>query len=139
MNISASMASTILVGYNSDMQTNTLKQLVLDALNDLKAIDIVVFDVRELTTVTDLMIICAGRSSRHVRSLANEVVIKAKSQHVKYIRTEGERESEWIIVDLADVVVHVMQQQTRAFYHLEDLWQPISDSHTNYSCNLRRT
>lgn len=105
------------------MNGETLKQLALDALNNLKGQDIVVLDVRDLTTITDTMIICTGRSNRHVVSLAENVATEAKKQKVPYIHMEGQREGEWVIVDLADVVVHVMQAETREFYNLENLWE----------------
>lgn len=107
------------------MNIEPLQQLALDALVDLKAIDLVICDVRDLTTITDTMIICSGRSNRHVQSLAQNVVTAAKKQHVSYLHVEGEKEGEWIIVDLGDVVVHVMLPATRAFYNLEDLWEPV--------------
>jgi ribosome-associated protein len=107
------------------MQSEKLTKLAIEALNDLKAIDLVCLDVRELTTIADTMIICSGRSNRHVTSLADSVVAAAKKNHVSYLNTEGEREGEWVIVDLGDVVVHVMLPATREFYNLEDLWEPI--------------
>ena len=107
------------------MKTELLQQIATDALTELKAIDLAVFDVSDMTTVTDIMLICSGRSSRHVKSLANEVVQTAKAQHVSYIRTEGEKNGEWIIVDLGDVVVHIMLPAMREFYRLEDLWHPV--------------
>lgn len=107
------------------MPIQDVQALALDALNDLKALDIVSLDVRDLTTITDALIICTGRSNRHVKSIAESVVKKAKEAHMKYIRTEGEAQGEWIIVDLADVIVHVMLPTTREFYNLEDLWEPV--------------
>jgi len=109
------------------MNSEQVQQLAIDALNDLKAIDIVTFDVRDLTSLTDTMIICSGRSNRHVKSLAENIVTHAKKQQVSYIKTEGEKEGEWAIVDLADVVVHIMLPTTRSFYNLEDLWEPIEN------------
>jgi ribosome-associated protein len=79
-------------------------------------------DVREMTSLTDVMIICSGRSTRHVKSLAQNVVTEAKAHKHTFIKMEGETEGEWVIVDLADVVVHIMLPTTRTFYHLEDLW-----------------
>jgi ribosome-associated protein len=107
------------------MQPEKLQHLAIEALNDLKAIDVVTLDIRSLTTIADTMIICTGRSSRHVKSLADNVIIAAKKEHASYINIEGEREGEWVIVDLGDVIVHVMQQTARDFYKLEDLWEPI--------------
>jgi len=107
------------------MQTEQLKKIATDALNDLKAIDLVTIDVHTLTTIADAMIICTGNSTRHVKSLAASVVKKAKENHLSYIRMEGEQEGEWVIVDLADVVVHVMLPVSRSFYNLEDLWEPV--------------
>lgn len=119
------MACTVLVGYNPPpMKTETIQKIAINALEALKAMDIVTIDVRELTSITDVMIICTGRSSRHVKSLAENVVMEAKKRRLSYINMEGESDAEWVIVDLADVVVHVMQAETRALYNLEDLWEP---------------
>lgn len=107
------------------MNTDDLKKIALDALHDLKAIDLIVIDVHEITTLADIMIICSGRSNRHVKSLAENLVIQAKKNHVTYLKTEGEKEGEWVIVDLGDVIVHIMLPATRSFYNLEDLWEPI--------------
>jgi ribosome-associated protein len=107
------------------MSTATLQELAVNALNDLKAIDLTIIDVREITTIADTMIICTGRSTRHVKSLAENVITEAKKFKVSYLNFEGEREGEWIIVDLGDVVVHIMQPAAREFYNLEDLWEPV--------------
>lgn len=104
------------------MQTKSLEKLAVKALENLKALDIVILDVRKLTTITDIMIICSGRSTRHVRSLAESVFTEAKKHHHNFVHMEGEKESEWVIVDLGDVVVHVMLPAIRDFYQLEDLW-----------------
>lgn len=109
------------------MQTEQLQKIALEALYDLKAIDITTLDIRTLTTLADVMIICTGRSNRHVRSLAENIVTKAKESHVSYVKSEGEKEGEWVIVDLADVIVHIMLPATRSFYNLEDLWEPIQE------------
>jgi ribosome-associated protein len=93
----------------------------------MKGIDIVSIDVRSLTSITDYMIICTGRSTRQVKALADSVAIKCKEIGVKNIQLEGEKESEWILVDLGDVVVHLMLASTRTFYRLEDLWEPIKE------------
>lgn len=113
------------------MNTEKLEALAVDAINDLKALDIVKFDVRDLTSIADIMIICSGTSNRHVKSIAENVVKKAKEAHLTYIKMEGEREGEWVIVDLADVIVHIMLPATREFYSLEDLWEPIEQLRKN--------
>lgn len=109
------------------MKSEELRDLSITVLDDMKGLDIVSIDVRSLTTITDYMVICTGRSTRHVKALAESVVMKAKAIHTPIVRTEGERESEWILVDLGDVVVHVMLAATRAFYSLEDLWEPVKE------------
>ncbi len=114
------------------MQSKQLEHLAIEALNDLKAIDLITLDIRDLTTIADSMIICCGRSNRHVKSLAESVVTKAKENHISYIHMEGEKEGEWVIVDLSDVVVHVMLPATREFYNLEDLWDSHAHSHTRH-------
>jgi ribosome-associated protein len=104
------------------MQANELKLLVIDALEDIKAEDIQVLDVTAMTDVTDFMIIATGKSSRQVKALANEVAVKAKAAGVQPLGTEGEDVGEWALVDLGDVIAHIMTPQTRATYNLEKLW-----------------
>ncbi len=104
------------------MTIDELKQLAIDALEDLKAEDITVLDVKDKTTVTDWVIIASGSSSRHVKSIANNVVIEAKKAGSPPLGTEGEDDGEWVLVDLGDVIVHVMQRQVREYYDLESLW-----------------
>jgi ribosome-associated protein len=104
------------------MQSETIKQMVLDVLDDYKALNIVAIDVRKVTSIADTMIICSGTSKRHIKTLAEQVVKRAKSLQIEILGVEGEEASEWILVDLADVIVHIMQPATREFYSLEKLW-----------------
>lgn len=104
------------------MNTEDLTKLVIDALEDVKAVDIKVLDVREQTGITDVMVIASGNSDRQTRALANNVVVKAKEAGVRPLGVEGERGGEWVLVDLGDVVVHIMLPDTREFYGLERLW-----------------
>ncbi len=99
-----------------------LRSLVLTALDDLKARDVREIDVRDKSSVTDLLVVASGTSSRHVKSIADEVVKKAKHAGLPPIGVEGQREAEWVLVDLGDIVVHVMLPRTREFYGLERLW-----------------
>lgn len=104
------------------MTPETLKDLAVAALEDLKAVDIRVLDVGGMTGVTDFMIIAGGTSARHVRSLADAVAVKAKGHGVVPLGVEGEQHGQWVLVDLGDVVVHVMLPEVRDFYQLEKLW-----------------
>ena len=104
------------------MQADELKQLVITAIEDLKGEDIRELDVKGKTSVTDIMIIASGTSSRHVKSIANNVAAEAKHAGVMPLGVEGEDQGEWVLVDLGDVVVHVMQPHIREFYDLEKLW-----------------
>ncbi|WP_290793695.1 ribosome silencing factor [Halomonas sp.] len=104
------------------MQTDALKTLAIDALEDLKAKDITQLDVSHLTSVTDLMVIASGTSSRHISALAGNVVEKAKEAGLQPLGVEGENGADWVLVDLGDVVVHVMLPETRQLYDLERLW-----------------
>lgn len=106
----------------ADWNGETLTALAVDALEDLKALDPVVLDVRELSSVMDYLVIASGSSSRHVKSLADSVVMKAKERGIRPMGVEGEGPGEWVLVDFGDVVVHVMQPATRSFYDLERLW-----------------
>ncbi|HXQ64659.1 MAG TPA: ribosome silencing factor [Steroidobacteraceae bacterium] len=99
-----------------------LAELVTAALGDLKAQNVAVLDVRELTDVTDTIVIASGTSDRHVKSLAGRVVERAKEAGFRSLGIEGEREGEWVLVDLRDVIVHVMLPRVREFYALEKLW-----------------
>lgn len=109
------------------MTPEALRDLARHELEELKGIDIVDLDVRELTSIADYMLICTGRSSRHVKAMADAVSMKAKDMKVSNVRVEGGRESEWILVDLGDVIVHVMTASARDFYSLEDLWEPVKE------------
>lgn len=104
------------------MQTEQLKDTAIQALEDLKGTDIAEYDVREMTSITDVMLIASGTSDRHVKSLADAVVMACKKAGIAPLGVEGEREGEWVLVDLGDVVVHVMQPRIREFYALEKLW-----------------
>lgn len=99
-----------------------LLKTVRAALAELKAKDVVEIDVRGKSSVTDFMVIASGTSTRHVKSIANEVVVFAKKLDIMPLGVEGEREAEWVLVDLGDVVVHVMLPRVREFYALERLW-----------------
>lgn len=104
------------------MQEVELKQLAMDALEDLKGNDIRCLDVRSQTDIADYMIIASGTSSRHVSALVNNVVAEANSAGIKARGIEGQESGDWILIDLVDVVVHVMVPQAREFYDLERLW-----------------
>lgn len=101
---------------------DVLLKAVHSALEELKAKDIIEIDVRGRTSVCDFMVIASGTSTRHVKSAADEVVRFAKQLDCQPLGVEGEREAEWVLVDLGDVVVHVMLPRVREFYALERLW-----------------
>ena len=104
------------------LATEPLKALVVEALDEIKAFDVKVLDVREITSVTDYMIIASGGSDRQVKAIARNVVEKAKQHGHMPLGMEGERDGEWVLIDLYDVVVHVMLPRVRDFYQLEKLW-----------------
>ncbi|MEH6580975.1 MAG: ribosome silencing factor [Halioglobus sp.] len=104
------------------MESDELKKLIVDALDDLKAVNTVSLDVSALTDVMDHMVIASGTSNRHVKSLAINVSMEAKKQGVRPLGIEGNDVGEWVLVDFGDVVVHVMLPATRDFYDLERLW-----------------
>ena len=104
------------------MTIDEVKNQAVEALEDLKAEDITVLDVKDKTTVTDWVVIASGSSSRHVKSIANNVAVEAKKAGRAPLGMEGEDDGEWVLVDMGDVIVHVMQRQVREFYDLESLW-----------------
>ena len=107
---------------NKAVTTATLRKSVIDALEELKAKDVREIDVRGKTSIADLLVIASGTSARHVKSIADEVVKFAKKAGVMPLGVEGEQEAEWVLVDLGDVIVHVMLPRIREFYGLERLW-----------------
>lgn len=104
------------------MNSEQLSDFVVTALEDVKGQNIVKLDVRKMTAVTDFMIVASGTSSRHVQALVEEVSQLAKDAGHRPIGVEGEEGGEWILLDLSDVLVHVMQPKVRQFYNLEKLW-----------------
>ncbi|MBD8898134.1 ribosome silencing factor [Rhodanobacter sp. DHG33] len=102
--------------------TAELRKTVIAALEELKAKDVREIDVRGKTSIADLLVIASGTSARHVKSIADEVVKFAKKAGVMPLGVEGEQEAEWVLVDLGDVIVHVMLPRIREFYGLERLW-----------------
>ena len=95
---------------------------MIDALEEVKAQNLVVLDVRGVASFTDLMVIASGTSTRHVKALADKVIESCRLAGVRPLGVEGAQEAEWVLVDLGDLVLHVMLPQTREFYNLEKLW-----------------
>ena len=106
----------------TQLKSDDVAALVAEILDDMKATDIVSIDVRHLTSITDVMIVASGRSDRHLRAIADAVVERCKSAGVPSLGVEGIGSSEWVLIDLADVIVHVMLPKTRDFYEIEKLW-----------------
>lgn len=105
------------------MQTEQLIEKVQTILDDMKARDLVMIDVKGKSSVTDYMIIVSGTSRRHVLSMADEVLQKVKELGVKPLGSEGQEGGDWVLVDLGDIIVHVMMPDARSFYDLERLWR----------------
>ena len=104
------------------MHPEQLAQLVVEALDEVKAVNVRVIDVRGITSITDFMVIASGRTDRQVRAMAKKVEVMAKEHGVASLGMEGQREGEWVLLDLGDVVVHAMQPAARDFYQIEKLW-----------------
>lgn len=104
------------------IETQQLATLASRALEDAKALDIQIIDVRKLTDITDFMLICNGTSDRHTKSLARNVQDALNEREVKPASTEGEETGEWVLIDYIDIVIHIMKKETREYYDLESLW-----------------
>jgi ribosome-associated protein len=102
--------------------TDALTKIAIAALEDMKAVNVKILDVRKLTDVTDTMIVATGTSDRHVKSIADRLVERCRQAGRRPYGVEGEREGEWVLVDLQDLIVHVMLPRIREFYGLEKLW-----------------
>ncbi len=107
-------------------RSDALKAVVIEALDDMKALEVKVLDVRGLTDVADTMIIASGTSDRHVRSVAQKVVEKTKEAGFRPHGVEGQQDSDWVLIDLSEMIVHVMLPRVREFYGLEKLWDMTS-------------
>jgi len=105
------------------LTSDQLRDLVLDALEDFKATDIQQIDVSGQNPLTDMFVIASGNSTRHIKSMAENLIMKVKAAGCPPLGVEGRRQSEWVLVDLNDVIVHLMLPKTRAFYNLEKLWE----------------
>lgn len=130
MNIEPSPASnnaTSPAKISSNSQVQSCLAVVYEALTDVKAKDILQFDVTKITNVADAIVIASGTSTRHIKALADNVAEEARKAGFRPIGVEGERDAEWILIDLGFVVVHVMLPTARKFYDLESLWRPTKD------------
>ncbi len=101
-----------------------LRDLVSSSLNELKAVDPVTINVKKLSSFTDYMIIASGTSNRHIQSIGEKVLEDLKVKNIKPLGLEGEGSEEWVLIDIGDVVLHLMSASARAFYDLESLWDP---------------
>jgi ribosome-associated protein len=104
------------------MHAEAIRKAAVEALEDIKARDIVVLDVRKMTSLFDIIIVASAESTRQARALAKNVQEKLKAIGARVYGVEGERSGEWVLVDLGEVIVHVMQPAVRAYYNLEQLW-----------------
>lgn len=104
------------------MYTSDLVNLIINILDEGKAEEIIKLDVHELTSITDWMIICSATSKRHAHALGDHVVSKVKAKGIQPLGVEGENQNEWLLVDLGDIVIHIMLPEIRKFYSLEKLW-----------------
>ncbi len=107
----------------SEPTVQQLHQLVLSTLEELKAVDVKSVDVTGLSPLTDHFVVASGNSTRHVKSMADKLVQAAKAKGLQPRGVEGEQEAQWILVDLNDIIVHLMLPQARAFYNIEKLWE----------------
>lgn len=104
------------------MNSEQLKEAVIEAVDDMKAVDIVALDIREVSSFADYMVIASGTSDTHVKAIANSAAVDVRAKGVSPIGEEGADVSEWVLVDFGDVVLHVMRPEVREFYNLEKLW-----------------
>ena len=107
------------------MTTKELARIVINALEDLKAVDIKTLDVKRLTSITDMMIIACGKSDRQVKALADKTIETVNKKHIKPLGVEGKLQGDWVLIDFGDIIVHIMRPATREYYQLEKLWSVV--------------
>lgn len=115
------------------MTANPIFDLALSVLDDMKAVDVLAIDVKEMTSISDHMIFCTGTSNRHARSIADSFIEKMKAINMPVLGIEGYDSGQWVLIDLGDAILHVMLSDIREFYKLEDLWSVGSDHSINES------
>ena len=109
------------------MKADKVKQQVMNSLRDMKAREVVALDVQSMTTITDYMIVASGTSSQHIKSIADRVVRDAKKNHISALGMEGPSSAGWMLIDLNEVIVHIMLPEQRDLYQLESLWQVLPE------------
>ena len=116
------MIHTLALIQGTKMQVTELKDFIVEQLEEIKAKEITILDISEKSTIADFMIICSGTSTRHVKSIAIQLVKELKEKSLQPLGVEGDDVGEWVLVDSGDVITHVMQPTTRDYYQLEKLW-----------------
>ena len=129
------MSTTTSATANSTFDLEAMKAAVIDAIDDIKGFDISVLDVRKLTNITSYMIVASATSSRQAKAIGDNVREKLKEKGFDIRGTEGEKDGEWILVDLNDIVVHIMVPTTRAYYNLEQLWSETENRKSHIKAN----
>ena len=104
--------------------TISLKNKIIESLEDIKAVDPVAINVKKISSLTDFMIIASGTSNRHIKAISEKVIDGLKVNKIKEVKVEGQGGDDWVLVDAGDVIVHLMSSEAREFYDLESLWDP---------------
>lgn len=107
------------------MEINLLSKVIKDELHELQASELIELDVKDKTSIADMIFVCTGRSSRHVKSLGTKLVEKLKKHEQQPLSVSGLDQGEWVLVDCGDIIVHIMQAEMRAFYNLEGIWEVV--------------
>ena len=104
--------------------TISLKNKIIENLEDIKAVDPIAINVKKISTFTDFMIIASGTSNRHITAISEKVIEGLKENNIKDVKVEGQGHDDWVLVDAGDVIIHLMSAEAREFYDLESLWDP---------------